>query len=45
MKRKIIRGMLLLLGLGLLVCGILNDGAENVLRKATRICAECIGLE
>ncbi len=32
------------LGLALVVLGILNGGAQDVLAKAIRLCSECIGL-
>ena len=32
------------LGLLLVVLGVLNGGARDVLAKAVKICSECIGL-
>ena len=31
-------------GLALVVLGVLNGGAQDVLAKAVKICSECIGL-
>lgn len=39
-----IRGGLLLFAGGLILIGILNGGADDVLKKAVAICTECIGL-
>ena len=30
--------------IGLIVLGVLNGGARDVLAKAVKICSECIGL-
>ncbi|MBQ6273912.1 MAG: hypothetical protein IJK63_06765 [Oscillospiraceae bacterium] len=35
---------LFVLGLALVILGVLNGGARDVLAKAVRICSECIGL-
>ncbi len=39
-----VRGVLLALGLTLLILGIVNGGAGDVLGKAIRICYECVGI-
>ncbi len=36
--------LLLLLSLGLTVAGLLSGQAADVLRKAVRVCLECIGI-
>ena len=43
-RTAMLRGVLLVLALGLIVLGVLNGGARDVLAKAVRICSECIGL-
>jgi hypothetical protein len=43
-KAWAIRGAILLMGIVLVLLGIFNGGAEDVLGKAIRICTECIGL-
>ena len=45
MKRKIVWAVLLIAAAGLILAGILNGGAREVLAKAARVCGECIGLE
>ena len=39
-----LRGLLLVLALGLVILGVLNGGLRDVLVKAANICTECIGL-
>lgn len=41
---KIVRGLLLAAGVALIVAGILNGSARDVLYKAITICTECVGL-
>ena len=43
-KKRALWAALFILGLALVVLGILNGGARDVLAKAIRICSECIGL-
>ena len=43
-KRQALWAALFVLGLALVVLGILNGGAQDVLAKAIRLCSECIGL-
>lgn len=43
-RRWILRGVLLGAALLLILLGIQNGGAEDVLKKAIAICTECIGL-
>ena len=40
----ILRGVILVVAVGLIVYGLLNSGAVDVLWKAVNICQECIGL-
>ena len=40
----VLRGLLLLLALGLIVLGVLNGGLRDVFVKAANLCTECIGL-
>ncbi len=40
----LIRGGVLLVAVVFIVLGVLNDGMNDVLQKAIRICTECIGL-
>lgn len=39
-----LRGVLLVLALGLIVLGVLNGGLRDVFIKAANLCTECIGL-
>ena len=43
-RRQALWAALFVLGLALVVLGVLNGGARDVLAKAVRICSECIGL-
>lgn len=38
------RLLLLILGLSALVCGLHQGGAGEVLKRAARICLECVGI-
>lgn len=40
----IVRGAVLLVAVVFIVLGVINDGMNDVLQKAIRICTECIGL-
>lgn len=40
----VLRAVLLVAAVGMIIAGILNEGANDVLQKAIRICTECIGL-
>ena len=42
--RKALWAALTAAALALIVLGVLNGGARDVLAKATKICSECIGL-
>ena len=42
--RNIIRVILVLVGIGMLVYGATQGEAAIVLRKAIRVCLECIGI-
>ena len=45
MKRKtVVRAVLCAVAVLLIVYGILNGGARDVLAKAVKICSECIGI-
>ncbi len=43
-KTTILRGAILIIAVALIIAGILNGGAQDVLAKGATICAECIGL-
>lgn len=43
-SRKAIQITVLVIAIGLIVVGLLNDGDKSVLQKAITICNECIGL-
>ena len=43
-RLNILRGLVLAAALGLIVLGVMNGGARDVLIKAINICTECIGL-
>jgi hypothetical protein len=43
-RRQALWAALFVAGLALVVLGVLNGGARDVLAKAVRICSECIGL-
>ncbi len=43
-KLRIVRSLLLAVGIAFVVIGAFNGGAADVLGKAIRICTECIGL-
>ena len=43
-RRQALWAALFALGLLLVVLGVLNGGARDVLAKAVKICSECIGL-
>ena len=45
MNGKTARTVLALAALILILLGVLNGGAGDVLAKAAKICSECIGLE
>ena len=44
MKTRVLRLALALLALGLIILGLLQGQAREVLSKAVNICTECIGL-
>lgn len=43
-RLKILRYVILVLGLALVIIGIVTGDYINVFRKATKICFECIGI-
>lgn len=43
-RQKALWAALFVLGLALVLLGVLNGGAQDVLTKAVKICSECIGL-
>ena len=43
-RRRALWAALLAAALLLIVLGVLNGGARDVLAKAVKICSECIGL-
>ena len=43
-RKRALWAALFALGLLLVVLGVLNGGAQDVLAKAVKICSECIGL-
>ncbi len=43
-KKQALWAALFALALSLVVLGVLNGGAQDVLTKAVKICSECIGL-
>ena len=43
-KLIILRSIIFVLALCLIISGIINGSADDVLAKAVRICMECIGL-
>lgn len=43
-KKTLLRAALLALAAALVLLGVFNGGAHDVLVKAVRICSECIGL-
>ena len=43
-KIFVVRILLIATSLGLIIHGIINGGASDVLQKAINICTECIGL-
>lgn len=43
-RKRALWAALLCVSITLIVLGILNGGATDVLAKAVRICSECIGL-
>ncbi len=43
-RTAMLRGVLLVLALGLIVLGVLNGGLRDVFIKAANLCTECIGL-
>ena len=44
MRKKIMAGVLIAAAIALIVTGVLDGGARDVLNKAARICYECIGI-
>lgn len=42
--KKALWAALFALGVLLVILGVMNGGAQDVLAKAVRICSECIGL-
>ena len=44
MKHRIISIVVLVLSISLIISGIFAGEAESVIKKATRICMECIGI-
>jgi hypothetical protein len=43
-RKTVIRAVLCIAAVLLIVFGILNGGARDVLAKAVKICSECIGI-
>ena len=43
-KRRILQITLLITGLSMMIMGLLRGEALEVLRKATVVCMECIGI-
>ena len=43
-RKKVLWAVLAVIGVLLVVLGILNGGAADVLAKAVKICSECIGI-
>lgn len=43
-RRNVIRAVLITAAVLLIVFGVLNGGARDVMTKAVKICSECIGL-
>ncbi len=43
-RKKVLWAALAVIGVLLVVLGILNGGASDVLAKAVKICSECIGI-
>ena len=43
-RKKALWAALFVIALALVVLGVLNGGARDVLAKAVKICSECIGL-
>ena len=43
-RKKVLWAVLAVIGVLLVVLGILNGGAGDVLAKAVKICSECIGI-
>ena len=43
-RKQALWAALLCLAVTLIVLGVLNGGARDVLTKAVKICSECIGL-
>ncbi len=43
-RRSVLWAALICTGIVLVVLGVWNGGADDVLAKAVKICSECIGL-
>lgn len=43
-RKRLLWAALLCAAIALVVLGVLNGGARDVLAKAVKICSECIGL-
>ncbi len=43
-KKPIAQGMLLLIAVLLIICGLMDGGFKDVKNKAVMICYECIGI-
>ncbi|MCR4717099.1 MAG: hypothetical protein K5656_07955 [Lachnospiraceae bacterium] len=43
-KTKLLRVVIIILGIALVVLGIFHNDVRDVLNKAIRICYECIGI-
>ena len=43
-KKLLIRIFVLIAAIGLIITGLLDNGFDDVMNKATRICYECIGI-